>query len=138
MRDPQSTTIGAWRYTVKPLPAGAGLALMARLAKMLGAGAAGLLGGDSTSAAVARAVGSLLERVNPEEVVEIARQLAAATEVSQPGAKAPALLSEVFDLHFAGDYMALVEWLKFALEVNFGPFVAGLSKRLGRGDAAAE
>ena len=36
MREPQQTTIGAWRYTVRPLPTGTGLALMWRLARMLG------------------------------------------------------------------------------------------------------
>jgi hypothetical protein len=28
--------------------------------------------------------------------------------------------------------LALVDWLRFALEVNFGPFVAALAARLGR------
>ncbi len=136
MREPQTTTIGAWRYSVKPLPAGQGLALMARLSKMLGPGVAALVANDG-SGAIGRALSGLLERVNPEEVVEIARQLAATTEVSQAGAKAPASLAEVFDVHFAGDYGPMMEWLKFALEVNFGPFVAALRGRLGRGAAAA-
>lgn len=136
MRDPQSTTIGAWRYTVKPLPAGQGLALMARLAKMLGPGVAGLVSGEE-GGAIGRALASLLERVQPEEVVEIARQLAATTEVSQPGGKTPASLVEVFDLHFAADYLTLMDFLRFALEVNFGPFVEGLKGRLGPGGAAA-
>lgn len=136
MRDPQSTTIGAWRYTVKPLPAGQGLALMARLAKMLGPGVAALVSGEG-GGAIGRALAGLLERVSPEEVVEIARQLAATTEASQAGASKAANLAEVFDLHFAGDYLPLLDFLRFALEVNFGPFVGGLRVRLGRGGAAA-
>lgn len=135
MREPQSTTIGAWRYSVRPLPAGQGLALMARLSKMLGPGVAALVSGDG-GGAIGRALSGLLERVNPEEVVEIARHLAATTEVSQPGGKVPASLAEVFDVHFAADYMAMMEWMKFALEVNFGPFVEGLRARLGRGGGA--
>lgn len=132
MREPQRTTIAAWVYSVRPLPAGPGLALLARLARMLGPGVAGLLEGGG-GAAIGRALSQLLERVAPEEVVEIARQLAATTEVSQPGGRAPASLAEVFDVHFAGDYLALVDWLRFALEVNFGPFVAALAGRIGRG-----
>lgn len=135
MREPQTTTIGAWRYSVKPLPAGQGLALMARLSKMLGPGVAALVANDG-SGAIGRALAGLLERVSPEEVVEIARQLAATTEVSQAGGKAPAKLDEVFDTFFAGDFLPLLDFLKFALEVNFGPFVEGLRARLGRGAAA--
>jgi hypothetical protein len=131
MREPQRTTIGAWVYSVRPLPAGAGLALMARLARMAGPGVAGLLEGGG-GGAIGRALAGLLERVSPDEIVEVARQLAGTTEVSQPGGRAPAQLSEVFDVHFAGDYLALVDWLRFALEVNFGPFVVALATRLGR------
>jgi hypothetical protein len=98
---------------------------------MAGPGVAGLLEGGG-GGAIGRALAGLLERVSPEEIVEVARQLAATTEVSQPGGRAPAQLSEVFDVHFAGDYLALVDWLRFALEVNFGPFVAALAARLGR------
>lgn len=136
MREPQRTTIGAWTYSVRPLPAGQGLALMARLSKMLGPGVAALVAGDG-GGAIGRALAGLLERVSPEEVVEIARQLAATTEVSQAGGRTPANLAEVFDVHFAADYMAMMEWLRVSLEVNFGPFVEGLRARLGRGAAAA-
>ena len=131
MREPQRITVGAWVYSVRPLPAGAGLALMARLARMAGPGVAGLLEGGG-GGAIGRALAGLLERVSPDEIVEVARQLAATTEVSQPGGRAPASLAEVFDVHFAGDYLSLVDWLRFALEVNFGPFVAALAARLGR------
>lgn len=136
MREPQSTTIGAWTYSVRPLPAGQGLALMARLARMLGPGVAALVSGEGNGA-IARALSGLLERVDPDALVVIARELAATTEVSQPGGRTPAKLSEVFDVHFAADYMALMEFLRFALEVNFGPFVEGLRMRLGRGGAGA-
>ena len=130
MREPQQTTIGAWRYTVRPFPTGTGLALMWRLARMLGPALAALIrGAEGVEGAIGSSFNALVDRVTPEELTEIARQLAATADVVQPGGSQPAALGEVFDLHFAGDYLALFDFLRFALEVNFGPFVEGLRRR---------
>lgn len=39
-------------------------------------------------------------------------------------------LGPLYDDHFRGRYMALVEWLKGALETNFGAFFAELQERV--------
>ena len=35
--------------------------------------------------------------------------------------KKPPLTGEFFEVHFAGRYHVLVQWLRFAHEVNYGP-----------------
>lgn len=137
MRTPQSVTIDGWRYTVTPLPAGAGLALVARVAKLLGPSLAALLRGASGDA-LGAALTALVDRVSPVELVEIAKEITAGTKAVQPGGKEAAELSVIFDDHFGGDYLRLLDVVKFAAEVNFGPFVAGLRARAAvRADAAA-
>jgi hypothetical protein len=32
------------------------------------------------------------------------------------------ILADVFDVHFAGHYFEMVQWLSFCLGLNFGPF----------------
>lgn len=139
MRDPQTTTVDGWRYTVRPLPTGRGLALAWRLARMLGPAFSALLGAADAGAegALGKALDALVERVTPDELVEIARELAGTADIVQPGGAKPASLGEVFDVHFAGDYLALMDFLRFALEVNFGPFVEGLRRRGAARKAAA-
>lgn len=132
MRPPQTTVINGWTYEVRPLPAGQGLHLLTRLTRILGAGAVGV----ASTGSVARAVEGVLERAEPDAVVAIARELAASATISQPGAKAPAKLDEVFDVHFAGDYEPMFAFLRFAMEVNFRPFVEGLARRAATSIAA--
>lgn len=139
MRDPKTTTIDGWRYTVRPLPTSRGLSLVWRLARMLGPAFSALLAAadGGVEGAFGKALDALVERVTPDELVDIARELAGTADIIQSGGSKSAALGEVFDVHFAGDYLALLDFLRFALETNFGPFVEGLRRRGAERKAAA-
>ena len=47
-------------------------------------------------------------------------------------------LSDRYDEHFRGRYMAQAEWLRGALETNFGPFVAELQEKMAAFRAKVE
>lgn len=73
---------------------------------------------------VGAAVEALTERMTEEELEHVCNVLAARTEVQlDPERRVP--LQSIFDVHFAGRYSAMFQWLAFALEVNFRDFFAG-------------
>lgn len=128
----QQRLIGKHRYRVRPLPYGEGWPLFLRLARVAGPALAEALGtadggdiGELDVAKVAPALKTLLANLDEETFRSAQDQLAEATEVEvQPG-KWPQL-STVMELHFSGQYMEALQWLAFALEVNFGGFLGDL------------
>lgn len=123
MREAKTKTIGKAQYRVTPLGAKAGCRVLTRLTRLLGSA---LKGGDRTNAMVI--LGSGLEHLSEEDFSYFCDALAPNTELLVDGKTLR--LSDVFDVHFTAEYAALVEWLLFAMEVNFGGFfdeVRGLS-----------
>ena len=122
MRHPERETIGGRVYEVTPLPAGPGVRVMVQLARMF----APALGAATSLTALATAVRSgfadVADRLDPEQLEALCRTLATYTRVEVTPGKVVGL-SEVFDLHFQANYFELLLWLKFALQVNFGPLV---------------
>lgn len=124
MREPEETTIGGVRYKVAPLPAGKGLAVLARLGKILGPAAARGTGaaGITDLAGAVVAAGGALEKLDPADLDALCRDLAASSQVEAvPGGGKFVSLADCFDVHFMANYGALFRWVKFAVMVNFGP-----------------
>ena len=122
MREAEVRDIDGFTYEVRPLATTKGLKLMTMLAQVLGTGVGVVMEGPT---GVARAVPSLLDKITDTMLTEVCVMLGERTTVHL-GAKKPQLTGEVFEAHFAGRYHALVQWLRFALEVNFGPLVEWL------------
>lgn len=131
MRKTEKRLIGDHEYTVTQLGAVQGRKALARLAKFIGP-AVGSLSSKDESAALSR----LAEGLNEADVDYFCDLFAPLTSV-QIGDKAP-LLSSVFDGHFAGEYLALVRWLVFCFEVNFGNFFAAALRAAKAPAAGAE
>lgn len=113
-------TIDGVRYQVQQVGASLGAEIMFRLARSFGAILAGLN------------VGTLsVESLSPADFNWLLKTLIAGSKVGivdekGDGRERMADLSFVFDEHFAGKYPQMLEWMQFALEVNFGPLDAAL------------
>jgi hypothetical protein len=131
-------TIGRYAYTVTQLRAKQGNAVLVRLAKLAGPTLGALFSGGEEGA------GEALERVSLGGLGAALREFAAGlTEADldwlcttfadcttveiEPGSVKP--LRGIFDLHFAGAYLELFEWIAFCLEVNFADFFGALVAR---------
>ncbi len=121
MRPPQTKEISGTKYTVTPLATSAGLKMLTLLLRVLGPSVKDIKSFGDMKTAVLAGIGSLAERLEDVDVQTIVHTLAGSTKVGTDPNKQP-LLSAVFELHFAGDYLPLFQWLAFALEVNFGSF----------------
>ena len=119
-RKVEEATIDGVRYQVQQVGAALGAEIMFRLARSFGAIIAGLN------------VGTLsVESLSPADFNWLLKQLVSGTKVGivdekGDGRERMADLSFVFDDHFAGRYPQMLEWMKFALEVNFGPLAGAL------------
>lgn len=138
MRSPEQTTIGEHAYRVAPMPAGKGLAMLTLMARVIGPAFQNV----ETLAAIGGAEGQLIAdvcaRLEEDQVARLHAAFAEHTLVEKSPGKADFVpLAGVFDLHFAGDYEALFDWLRFAFRVNFGPFVSALKRRAAEASAAA-
>lgn len=112
MREQRQKEIDGSVYTVTQLGAKVGKNLMFRLGKALAAA-----GADSTASGIA----SALREEDFEFVCDTFARMTTFHTLEAPS-KEPRL-SDLFDDHFAGRYGALVKWLAFCIEVNFGSFL---------------
>lgn len=129
-------TIGSHTYAVSQLGALSGRKMLLRLIKLVGSGAAAGISSLGSGVAksieeiIARGSGDalleLLQRLDEAEVASILDELARSTRVKLSADTEP-LLSEIFDMHFAGRYDDMLAWARFALEVNFASFFGGSS-----------
>lgn len=136
MREPVDRDILGTTYRVTPLPAGRGVRVMARIARTLG-----LLAGKSgdfakePSEAIFALVAEAAEHLDPAALDATIRDLVEFSWTVSPGKLVH--LKDCWELHFQGDYLALFEWLAFALEVNFAPLLEGLKGKLASAGRAA-
>jgi len=134
----ERTTIGEVRYEVTKLPYKAGRKVLLRLYKVAGPALARavalapeakgkrLLDLDlhALAPAISALVEKLAETLTEEDLDFIVDQLASYTTISRDGEKWPALKTEM-DFLFSGNYGDWIQWLGFALRVNFGGFFDG-------------
>jgi len=125
MREPERKEIGGKVYEVTPMPAGKGLGVMQRMAKAAAPAVLKAARGETGGELVA--IADLVESLASDDLAAIAKLFAEHAMVGD--GENMVKLSTVFDVHFAGDYLALFEWLAFAAKVNFGPLLDGLKRR---------
>lgn len=138
MIESHTRTIGRHAYTVTQIKAKQGNAVLVRLAKLAGPTLASLFTGAESGPEDA------LDRVSVEGLGGALRAFSAGlteadldwlcstfadctTVETEPGSIKP--LRGIFDLHFAGAYLEMFEWLAFCLEVNYADFFGALATR---------
>lgn len=123
----RTKTIAEVEYEVRQLDALKGRKVFIRLAKML----APLLNAKGDGDMFAR-LGAALASVDEADFEYLCETFAPTTSmltVDEQGRTRRPELSKVFAIHFAGQYDAMLEWLYFCLEVNFGSFIERLRSR---------
>ena len=126
MFNAETKKIGGCEYKVTQLGAVKGRGAFLRLVKCLGPMLAGLAGKGGKVADID--VGALFSRLDltEDDLTFFCDTFAEKTFVTLPDGKMPRL-DKVFDEHFAGSYSYMVQWLAFAVKVNFADFFDGLS-----------
>lgn len=123
MSDVRRKQIGDTLIEVRKLGAKEGLRTLARLTRILGSAAERLQGGELLAAAV-EAV-QRLDLADVDAIVESLERCSSEVSVLQPSGKTITTALDV-DRHFAGKMGPMLEWIAFAVEVNFGDFFADL------------
>jgi len=116
--------IGKNTYKVTQLGAVTGRKVFAKLMGLVGPAMAVAAG----EGGVEKALASLFSGLDDANMDYFCDQFAPNTMVSTGGKLFK--LSDIFDLHFAGNYGELASWLLFSLEVNFGDFLDVLKSRV--------
>lgn len=115
----EAKQIGAYTYKVTQLDAIRGRRAAVRLGKVIAPALdADSISVDSIGKMLAKALGSLTE----DDFDYFCDLLSAQTSVKGPGFKGEPQLADVFATHFADRYADMVQWLAFALKVQFGSF----------------
>lgn len=123
MREPQEKTIDGTKYRVAPLPASKGLAILTMITKVVGPSLVAAPSLAALAGGAAELFGDVCERLDEAQVERLSKAMAGHTLVeASPGKGGLVPLGDHFDLHFAGDYGAMLQWMQFALEVNYGGF----------------
>lgn len=119
-RKTETVAIGGFEYRITQLGATTGGQVMFRLGRAFAVIMAGLKDGTFS-----------VESLSPADFDWLVKTMQGTTQVGIPDVKGDGSvkfhnLSLLFDDHFAGRYPELIEWLKGALEVNYGPLGAAL------------
>jgi len=137
MRNPSDIVIDGDVYRVTPLPAGKGLRVFVIVAKTVSPALSKIGSLKELGDGLLEGLSAVTEKLDPDDFVTVCNLLAENTTLRRKDGKELGL-SAVFDMHFAGNYVALVKWLKFALEVNLGPLPElGLAKAQSASHGAA-
>lgn len=139
MRELQAQTrrCGEYEYEVTPLAASKALQVLRRLGKSAAPAFAKLGEIDAKSLDLSKlgeALEELLSSLTDDDVAFINRAFAEHTLIVEGEARP--LLAKQFDEHFRGELGAWAEWIKFSLEVNYGPLVRALGASVGGRRAA--
>lgn len=123
----QSRQIGEFSYEVTQFGAKLGNRVLLKVVKsvaplFMAAAAAGNLKDIDVNG-----IASAIAGVSEDDFEWLVEQFAGATDV-QIGEQTPSL-KKVLDVHFAGKYLEELEWLAFAIEVNYGPFFQDMKRK---------
>lgn len=131
-RETKTEFIDGLEITVMQLPAKRALKLMHRLAKVLGPAALKAVGGDGLSLKnlataklgnLSEAASMIFDKFSESDLDQLLQDLFETARLGVNGKQLPMLT--VMDDQLAGKPGALLSMIKFALEVNFGPFLSG-------------
>lgn len=134
---PQNTTefdVDGIKYSSTKYAASRGLKLSVRLLKLIGKPAGilapvfsnkeslkDLLASDLDMNVIGEAIGALVGQLDADDVVDLARELLATTQIIADGK----YRDVNFDLDFAGNYGSLLKLLQKVVEFQFASFFAG-------------
>lgn len=128
LRDPVCETIDGHKYKVVPLPAGRGMALLPVIGRVIGPALAEAQNRDYGAAAR-----EFFKEATPEALAHVCKEFAETTSCElDPGNGKLAPLRENFDLHFSGNYGAMLDWLTFCMKVNYRPLVVKIVAMLAQ------
>lgn len=123
-------TISGQTYRTDKLPATEAVRLLARISKLLGPALGELEGairaGDDTSRSTAglRALSSMLEHADVDEVVNMVTDVVGCVSVKVNGRYEPCVL----DHHFDGDLVSAFKVVGWVLEVNYRDFFGAFDR----------
>ncbi len=124
MRETKQKQIGDYTYAVTQFGAKQGGRVMIRLLKIVGGAAGEAMKGDNEfdMSTVGSMITNLAETLQEDDFDYLCETFAAASTVQGGEFPNPIPLTTegVFDLHFAGKYLELGQWLLFAVDANFG------------------
>lgn len=117
-----TTTIDGYRYSVAQLGSSEGRRILVKLTRLLGPALGRLVGGEGRpSDAVSEAIAEFSAGANEDDLEDLCRTFGQSTELDVDGK--PMLLNlDMQELHFAGRYGAMFQWLGFCLRVNYADF----------------
>ena len=123
MRTAEERVIEGTTYRVMPVPAGIGNKVLLRLGKVGAPAVITLLASPSSKrGAWLAAMPSFVRAIDllrEEDLDFVCKEFAKETQHGTSGKLRP--LGDSFDEHFRGAYPAMFQWLRFCMEVNFGP-----------------
>lgn len=137
----ETRTIGGLVYTVQPLPTRKALQVMARVLKMAAPGFGDVASLERAAEHMGALVGTLtalLGELDEAVLLFLCESFAEVSHVEIGSGKRLSLGGAQLDEHFRGKLPDLFEWLKFAVEVTYGPLVPWLKSIAAKAKAEAE
>ncbi len=129
----QTKEIDGVTYEVTPLPFGVGQKTLMRTIKIMSPIMSAMMKGGTQAQGVALALEALPIALSDADVTYFGETFGKASRY-QDGDKWVPLLSSTQELHFAGRYLAFMQWITFCLEVNFKSFFSSMKDGGGLGD----
>jgi hypothetical protein len=111
--------IGECTYVVDTLPGTLGIQTFEKVGPLC------MLAVSGGAPAVVQAIGNF----DASKFIEACKAFATHTMLRKSDGKEPQL-SNVFDDHFSGNYLEMVEWFAFCVECNYSNFFDGLIGKL--------
>lgn len=133
----QERTIDGVTYRVTPLGLGIGKKTLSRFLQIVSGVMAPMLENKSSMESAGAAALKTLPTLLTDAEVTYFQSVFGPSSAYRDGDKWVPLLEATQEVHFAGRYMALFDWLAFCVEVNFAPFLRELIAR-GSGALSAE
>lgn len=137
----ESREIGGLVYTVQALPTRRALQVMTRVLKMAAPGFGDVASLERAAEHMGALVGtltSLMGELDENVLLFLCESFAEVSRVEISPGKRLALGGAQIDEHFRGKLPELFEWLRFAVEVTYGPLVPWLKSIAAKAKAEAE
>lgn len=123
----QTKEIGGVTYQVTPVPFGVGRVALVRLLKIVSPVLSEAFKQSSNQAMAAGVLSVLPSSLSDDDISYYAKLFGPYSEFMN-GSEWIKLTDAQQDLHFAGKYYEFLEWLLFAISVNYAPFFSGILK----------
>ena len=142
----ETREIGGRKFNVTQLGTGDGLRIFFKLGKLVGPSVGALIkqwqGKSIDKHALGAALTELVEKLewaDFKELVALCAKSTAEIVTNDDGETRRIDLSKTIEtVAFAGDYLSLMQWLGFCLELNFSSFFVGLGLTSPQNSQAAE